>query len=205
MVTAPLAWGSKEPSLFMKQFRRLRVGSRAWRRSRSSRAGARVAAGSRRRAGRSRPAGLPIRLLLALAPVGWFSTARPRSAASICDGLRPEAVTCSAQCRGTAKRLAVSEPLVIPARFWCRGAESNCRHRGFQPRALPTELPRRRSHSRSGPSAGQGRAVRCVTALRICPCQLLSDFVHSGRPVMLSSWRERTPSLCPRRSRPACE
>src|SRR5207247_918468 len=24
-----------------------------------------------------------------------------------------------------------------------RGAESNCRHRGFQPRALPTELPRR--------------------------------------------------------------
>jgi len=44
-----------------------------------------------------------------------------------------------------------------------------------------------------------------VTALRICPCQLLSDFVHSGRPVMLSSWRERTPSLCPRRSRPACE
>src|SRR4029077_16418787 len=25
---------------------------------------------------------------------------------------------------------------------WWRGAESNCRHRGFQPRALPTELPR---------------------------------------------------------------
>jgi hypothetical protein len=25
---------------------------------------------------------------------------------------------------------------------WCRGAESNCRHRDFQSRALPTELPR---------------------------------------------------------------
>ena len=26
---------------------------------------------------------------------------------------------------------------------WCRGAESNCRHRDFQSRALPTELPGR--------------------------------------------------------------
>jgi hypothetical protein len=26
---------------------------------------------------------------------------------------------------------------------WWRGAESNCRHRDFQSRALPTELPRR--------------------------------------------------------------
>ena len=26
---------------------------------------------------------------------------------------------------------------------WCRGTESNCRHRHFQCRALPTELPRR--------------------------------------------------------------
>ena len=25
---------------------------------------------------------------------------------------------------------------------WCRGAELNCRHRDFQSRALPTELPR---------------------------------------------------------------
>jgi hypothetical protein len=37
---------------------------------------------------------------------------------------------------------------------WCRGAESNCRHRGFQPRALPTELPRRRLIVFGGPFPG---------------------------------------------------
>lgn len=26
--------------------------------------------------------------------------------------------------------------------YWCRGAESNCRHEAFQASALPTELPR---------------------------------------------------------------
>ena len=29
---------------------------------------------------------------------------------------------------------------------WCRGAESNHRHRDFQSLALPTELPRHKSH-----------------------------------------------------------
>ena len=28
-----------------------------------------------------------------------------------------------------------------PCTIWCRGAESNCRHRGFQPRALPLSYP----------------------------------------------------------------
>ena len=32
------------------------------------------------------------------------------------------------------------ESLNWPPRGW-PGADSNCRHRGFQPRALPTELP----------------------------------------------------------------
>ena len=36
----------------------------------------------------------------------------------------------------------VCPPLAVPVRK-CRGAELNCRHRDFQSRALPPELPRR--------------------------------------------------------------
>ena len=38
--------------------------------------------------------------------------------------------------------------------YWCPGTESNCRHRDFQSRALPTELPGRRARSRGPVGAG---------------------------------------------------
>ena len=35
-----------------------------------------------------------------------------------------------------------SELASLPGKWWCRGAELNCRHHDFQSCALPTELPR---------------------------------------------------------------
>src|SRR5439155_2029370 len=49
---------------------------------------------------------------------------------------------------------------------WWRGAESNCRHRGFQPRALPTELPRR---SHLAVPTGFEPALSALTGRRVRP------------------------------------
>ncbi len=43
---------------------------------------------------------------------------------------------------------------------WCQGAESNCRHRGFQPRALPTELPWRAVDDTESAMAGATAIIR---------------------------------------------
>src|SRR5262249_10319151 len=52
-----------------------------------------------------------------------------------------------------AKRLNDFRPILI---WWCPGAESNHRHRDFQSRALPTELPGRTPRGRKAARGAPG-------------------------------------------------
>ena len=67
--------------------------------------------------------------------------------------------------------------------MWCRGAELNCRHRDFQSRALPTELPR---HSRWRALAACGRKASISPASQ-----------GLGRRVESISMRDRTHAAVP--------
>ncbi len=66
--------------------------------------------------------------------------------------IRPQAQLSQRAASGPEPVLLSSGPIRSSSRGvrkkgWCRGADSNCRHLHFQCSALPTELPRRLSHS----------------------------------------------------------
>ena len=73
-------------------------------------------------------------------------------------GFEP-AISSLARRRFTTKPLPLNSAstgrLRIIAMQWCRGTDSNCRHRHFQCRALPPELPRRRIHYPTAPQRCQ--------------------------------------------------
>ena len=75
---------------------------------------------------------------------------------------------------------------MFPDERW-RGAESNCRHRDFQSRALPTELPRPRSAriatvpEVSGAPPGDRGAERLLASICLAPVEQLGVLISLSR------------------------
>src|SRR5688500_9706586 len=66
------------------------------------------------------------------------------------EAIQPARTTGKIQTRMLTVQCAFDGCLLSLIRCWCRGTELNPRHRDFQSRALPTELPRHWCCSRAG-------------------------------------------------------